>query len=86
MPAGGGLVVDSPPVVLVRDAGDAVHAFSAICTHQGCTVDRVRDGQIECPCHGSRFDAQTGAVTAGPAPRPLPSVAVVVRNGEVYTS
>ena len=86
IPPGGGVIVDDPAVVLVRDSNDQVHAFSAVCTHQGCTVDKVAKGQIECPCHGSRFDAATGDVTSGPASRPLPSVAVVVRNGEVFTS
>ncbi|HJQ41947.1 MAG TPA: Rieske (2Fe-2S) protein [Jatrophihabitantaceae bacterium] len=86
VPSGGGIVIDDPAVVVVRGAGDEVHAFSAVCTHQGCTVDKVAKGQIQCPCHGSRFDAATGHVTRGPASRPLPPIAVVVRNGEVFTS
>jgi Rieske Fe-S protein len=86
IPAGGGLIIDNPAVVLVRSSDDQVHAFSAVCTHQGCTVDKVSSGEIQCPCHGSRFDAATGAVKRGPASRPLPAVAVVVRNGEVFTS
>lgn len=85
-PSGGGLVVGSAKVVLVRGPGDSVHGLSAICTHQGCLVSSVAAGVIACPCHGSRFDAQTGAVVAGPAPSPLPTVAVVVRDGTVYTS
>ena len=86
VPSGGGLVVGSAKVVLVRGPGDSVHGLSAICTHQGCLVSSVTGGVIACPCHGSRFDAQTGAVVAGPAPSPLPAVAVVVRDGTVYTS
>jgi len=86
IPVGGGLIVDNPPVVLVRGSAGDVHAFSAVCTHQGCTVDRVSGGRILCPCHGSSFDATTGAVTGGPAPRPLPVIHVVVQNGTVYTS
>jgi Rieske Fe-S protein len=84
IPQGGGRIITDPAIVLVRGGGGQVHAFSAICTHQGCAVTRIADGTIDCPCHGSRFDLRTGAVVAGPAPRPLPSVAVVVRNGEVY--
>jgi Rieske Fe-S protein len=83
VPAGGGEVVDG--IVLTRDAGGDVHAFSAVCTHQGCTVG-VSDAAIACPCHGSRFALGTGAVTRGPATRPLASVAVLVRNGQVYRS
>ena len=84
VPPGGGVVLDSADIVLTLDRAGALNAFSATCTHQGCRVNAVQDGQILCPCHGSRFDAGTGAVLAGPAPRPLPRVAVVVRDGTVY--
>lgn len=83
VPRGGGVVVAG--VVVTRDEAGAVHAFSATCTHQGCTVNQIRGGVISCPCHGSRFDATTGAVVGGPAPRPLPKVAVHVSNGSVVT-
>ena len=85
LPPNGGVILSSPPVVITR-AGGAVHAFSAICTHQGCRVNRVAGGRIVCPCHGSAFDAATGRVVAGPAPRPLPRVRVSVRDGQVYSS
>ncbi len=84
VPAGGGLVVESARVVLVRDQQGEVHAFSATCTHQGCTVEGVSGGVIHCPCHGSGFDAATGAVVAGPATRPLATVTVEIRDGAVY--
>jgi Rieske Fe-S protein len=86
VPAGGGLVVKSAKVVLVRESGDTVQAFSAVCTHQGCTVSGVQDGQIVCPCHGSLFSAQTGDVTSGPATRPLAKVAVELRDGAIYST
>jgi Rieske Fe-S protein len=86
VPAGGGTVLRDAAVVLTRTSDGELHAFSAVCTHQGCTVDEVVGGTIDCPCHGSRFDALTGAVTRGPAARPLPPVAVVVRDGQVYWS
>jgi Rieske Fe-S protein len=84
VPVSGGLVLEDAGVVLTRDSGDKVRAFSSTCTHQGCPVSSVADGVIVCPCHNSQFDAATGAPTAGPATRSLPSVAVVVRNGAVY--
>jgi Rieske Fe-S protein len=86
VPQGGGVVLGSVGVVLTSDAQGGVHAFSATCTHQGCTVGPVRDGRIVCPCHGSEFDARTGAVVRGPATRPLPQVRVVVRDGAVFTA
>jgi Rieske Fe-S protein len=83
LPDGGGLVLGDQHVVLVRE-GDQVHGLSATCTHQGCTVSGVADGRITCPCHGSVFDAATGAVVTGPASTPLPAVPVEVRAGAVY--
>ena len=86
VPQGGGVVLTGDDVVVTRTVAGDVHAFSAICTHQGCTVATVAGGTIDCPCHGSRFDAVTGAVRHGPADRPLAAIAVVVRAGNVYSS
>lgn len=71
------------PAVLVHlDSGDFV-AYSAICTHQGCTVAYSND-QLVCPCHGSIFDpANGGAVVTGPAATPLPEIPVTVSGGQV---
>jgi Rieske Fe-S protein len=85
LPAGGVVVLADTRIVLTRTPAGAVHGFSAVCTHQGCTV-ALAGGALACPCHGSRFAADTGAVTRGPATRPLPAVPVVVRNGEVFRS
>lgn len=85
IPAGGALVVTNGPggnpVVLARPRDGEVVAFSAVCTHQGCTVAATRSG-IVCPCHGSTYDL-TGKNTGGPAPSPLPPVAVRVADGQV---
>jgi Rieske Fe-S protein len=86
IPLGGGLVLASAKIVLSRSQSGDVHAFSAICTHQGCLVGSVENGEIVCPCHGSRFDAQTGAVVNGPAGNPLPPVPVLVHDGGVFSS
>jgi Rieske Fe-S protein len=73
----------SPAVLVHLDSGNFV-AYSAVCTHQGCTV-AYQNGQLACPCHGSVFDPANGAeVVAGPAPRPLPDIPVEVRGGEVF--
>jgi nitrite reductase/ring-hydroxylating ferredoxin subunit len=85
VPENGGIVLQDEQIVLTRGAGNTVHGFTAVCTHQGCLVSQVRNGQITCPCHGSAFDATTGAVTHGPAEQPLGPVAVSVVNGSVVT-
>ena len=61
-------VVES--VVVCREPGGAIHAFSGRCTHLGCRIDRVIGDEAVCPCHGSRYKAD-GTVAAGPASRPL---------------
>jgi Rieske Fe-S protein len=57
-------------------------AFSAICTHQGCTV-QAAGKELRCPCHGSVFDAFTGQVQQGPAQAPLNKVNVSVSGQDV---
>jgi Rieske Fe-S protein len=85
IPENGGVILPDQKVVLTRETGDKVHCFTAVCTHQGCLVSAVADGKITCPCHGSAYDAKTGAVVGGPAPAPLSAVPVSVVNGAVYT-
>jgi Rieske Fe-S protein len=71
------------PAVLVRLENGDFKAYSAVCTHRGCTVN-YRDGKLACPCHGSVYDpARDAAVEAGPAPTPLTEIPVEVRGGEV---
>ncbi len=87
VPLGGavGVTVDGAPVLVTQPEEGVFAAFSAVCTHQGCTV-APGDGELVCPCHASRYDLATGAVLAGPAPSPLPEVAVSVMSGQVVSA
>jgi Rieske Fe-S protein len=71
-------------VIVARPTSSTAVCFSAICTHLGCTVQPAGK-TLNCPCHGSIYDALTGAVIQGPAPKPLPKVDVRVSNGDVVT-
>ncbi|MFJ7305870.1 Rieske (2Fe-2S) protein [Streptomyces sp. NPDC099088] len=84
VPAGGGVVLKDKKIVVTRDSDGQAHAFSAVCTHQGCTVASVSDGTINCPCHGSKFAVASGKPVAGPAKAPLPPVAIQQRGDAVY--
>jgi Rieske Fe-S protein len=73
------------PVIVSRPTATTAACFSAICTHMQCTVAPA-GAKLDCPCHGSQYDALTGKVLRGPAPKPLPPVPVKVADGEVVTA
>ncbi|OGU04116.1 MAG: hypothetical protein A2085_00955 [Gemmatimonadetes bacterium GWC2_71_10] len=83
-----------PPTVVEQGAGGVV-AYSAICTHLGCTVrfseepmDMAPFPHLHCPCHAALFDPHKGAaVLGGPAPRSLPQLPVRLNEkGEVIVA
>jgi rieske iron-sulfur protein len=69
-------------VRLAEDLPGGMVAYSAICTHLGCTVlPNLTEGNILCPCHASLFDpAQDAAVIRGPANRPLPALPIEISD------
>ena len=69
-PPGSNTLLMHIPAVLIHDKNDKWLAMSLICTHLGCTVEQKEKQQYECPCHGSKYDAQ-GYVTRGPSNTPL---------------
>ncbi|WP_319617692.1 Rieske (2Fe-2S) protein [Rhodococcus opacus] len=84
VPVGGGIVLPAQQLVLTQPQAGVFRAFSAVCTHQGCSVSEVRDGTINCPCHGSRYSITDGSVVRRPAQEPLPTYAVT-RTGDFLT-
>ncbi|MGW3288915.1 Rieske (2Fe-2S) protein [Streptomyces sp. NPDC001002] len=83
IPVGGGKIFKDEKVVVTQPAKGDFKAFSAICTHQGCTVTKVADGTIDCPCHGSKFKIADGSVAGGPAPSPLPAEQIKVEGNSI---
>jgi thiosulfate dehydrogenase [quinone] large subunit len=74
------------PALLVHETSGEFRAFTAVCTHSGCTVEYDGASSFVCPCHGGRYDGQTGAVIAGPPPAPLRRIDVVVSDGDIRLS
>jgi Rieske Fe-S protein len=83
IPVGGGKIFKDKKVVVTQPKQGEFKAFSAVCTHRGCTVGSVSDGKIHCPCHGSVFNATDGSVAKGPAEKPLSSKDVTVEGDEI---
>ncbi len=69
------------PAILFRTK-TGVFAYSAICTHQGCTVSYSATSKtLKCPCHGAEFDPnKSGQVVTGPALSPLGEVKVAIKG------
>ena len=84
IPVGGAVSakLGSDPIVVSQPSAGTVVAFSAVCTHQGCTV-APQGKEFDCPCHGSKFDAATGDVLNGPARNPLTKLKATVSGGTV---
>ncbi|WP_313817192.1 Rieske (2Fe-2S) protein [Citricoccus sp.] len=91
LPVGGmtSVKVEGRTLLISRPAEDEVHAFSAVCTHQGCTVAPATENGEEvfaCPCHGSHFDVVTGAPYGGPAQKPLTEYTATVDGDRVLVT
>lgn len=88
IPVGGAVSAkdaNGKPLIVARPTSTTAACFSAICTHAGCTV-APKGKELDCPCHGSVYQATTGKNISGPAPRPLAKVAVKVTDGKVVTA
>ncbi|MCX5587430.1 Rieske (2Fe-2S) protein [Streptomyces erythrochromogenes] len=83
VPVGGAKLYRERKLIVSCPAEGQYKAFSAQCTHAGCVLDKIVEGEGNCPCHGSRFDVSTGKVLQGPADRPLPEVPVRAENGKL---
>ena len=85
VPVGQSVSAEGPggeKLLVAQPTAGTVVAFSAICTHMGCTVGPAGK-ELHCPCHGSVYDAATGKVLHGPAPRALAPFPVHVVDGQV---
>ncbi len=78
------MVDESLTILVTHTKQDQFRAFSATCTHSGCIVSGVQDGQIACGCHGARFNTDSGEPEQGPAKSPLGKITLEVRGNELY--
>ncbi|SFP99578.1 Rieske (2Fe-2S) protein [Actinomadura madurae] len=83
IPVGGGKVFEDAKVVVCQPRQGEFKAFSAACTHRGCSVGSVSGGTINCPCHGSKFKIDDGSVVAPPADKPLEEKKITVQGDQI---
>jgi Rieske Fe-S protein len=84
IPDGGGKIISGERIVITQPRSGSFKAFSVICTHEGCFVNSVSNGTINCPCHGSKFSIKDGSVVHGPATRPLAPIAIKVEGTSIF--
>ncbi|MEU6667287.1 Rieske (2Fe-2S) protein [Streptomyces sp. NPDC046727] len=80
---GGAKLYRDHNVVVSRDQDGALKAYSTICTHAGCPINKLQGTTLICPCHGSEFDAVTGKVVQAPATEPLAELSVKATKGRI---
>lgn len=75
--------------ILVANVNGKYYAIGDECTHRGCKLSGgtfKEGGVVQCPCHGSNFDAKTGNVTKGPAITPEPVFQVKVEKDQILVN
>ncbi|MBL7256684.1 Rieske (2Fe-2S) protein [Paractinoplanes lichenicola] len=84
VPEGGGVIQGD--YVITQPTAGQFKAFSKVCTHAGCDVNKIDGGQISCPCHNSKFSIETGEPTSGPANKALPETKVKVDGDNIVAA
>jgi len=70
--------------VIVSKEGTDIEVFSSKCTHLGWRINKMEEGHLTCPCHGSQFAAD-GSVIRGPANKSLEKLPFEInpKTGEI---
>lgn len=76
---------DEKPAIVINLEGE-YNAFRNVCTHNGCQTRYYGGTSLDCPCHGSRFDAATGEAIRGPAETRLRRIDVVVEDDNILVA
>jgi nitrite reductase/ring-hydroxylating ferredoxin subunit len=80
---GGAKLYRDQNVVVSRAENGSLKAYSTLCTHAQCPINKLEGTKLICPCHGSEFDATTGEVLHAPATVPLTELSVEEKNGKI---
>ncbi|WP_181807688.1 Rieske (2Fe-2S) protein [Streptomyces shenzhenensis] len=83
IPEGGGTIYKDQAVVVTQPTSGTFKAFSTKCPHAGCAVTSIANGEIVCPCHGSKFAIADGSVKQGPATTGLTAADITVSGDQI---
>jgi nitrite reductase/ring-hydroxylating ferredoxin subunit len=72
--------------ILVINKDMKFYCLQARCTHAGAPLaeGEFRNGVLQCPWHGSRFNVETGEVIRGPAKKQLPVYLSIVKDNNIF--
>jgi Rieske Fe-S protein len=76
--------INDDPIIVVREKDDQIRAFTATCTHLGCTVTyRPQVPDFYCKCHQGRYDVN-GVNVPGTRPKaPLTELTINDKGTEL---
>ena len=65
--------ISFPGSFIIVNKNNTPVVFSSHCTHLGCSINKVENDRLVCPCHGSEYDL-SGKVVKGPAYKNLQTI------------
>jgi Rieske Fe-S protein len=79
-------LVAGTPVIITQPSEGEFRGFVAICTHAGSAINGMRENDLYCGSHSSRFSTDTGEVISGPARNALGRVEVSVEGDQLLVT
>lgn len=72
--------------ILVINQNKKFYCLEARCTHAGAPLaeGELKNGVLQCPWHGSRFNIETGEVVRGPAKKQLRVYNSIVKDNNLF--
>ncbi|WP_344605950.1 Rieske (2Fe-2S) protein [Sporichthya brevicatena] len=85
IPVNSGALFEADEYIITQPKAGQFLGYDSLCTHEGCPVDAFdTPGEMNCSCHGAKFDIKSGKVLDGPAKKPLPKKPIIVEGGQIY--
>lgn len=82
VPVGSAKIFAAHKLVVTQPAAGTFKAYSTVCTHAGCLLDKVKADKIYCPCHPGVFNLD-GTVSSGPPPSSLAEKQITVSGNQI---
>ena len=68
---------------IITNINNITTVFSSKCTHLGCAINKLDNGRLICPCHGSEYNLE-GKAIKGPAYKNLKKLSFSVSEDGNY--